>query len=562
VSELRPSLGGQVVSWIETFLVHGPGDVQGKPIHLDDEFAAFLWRCYEIWPAGYPLEGQRYFRRAMLSRPKGRAKSELAGMLCCVEFLGPARFDHWAKRGETSWWGYEFEPGEPVGEGVTNPIIRCFATEENQAGNTFSNALFMLEEGAVADAYGPIDTGLTRINHPERGFIISTTSAAGSKDGGLDTFACFDEVHLWTSTRLKALHATVTRNLRKRWNCWVLETSTMYCPGEGSVAEETHRADAELPHVLFDHKQAPLDVDIKDDEQLLAALRYVYGPAAEWMDLRGIMEDEFRDPTKRESDSRRYWLNQPWSAEEKFTFPHLWDACEHEDPAYEIPRAERVVLGFDGSFSDDSTALVACTVADKPHLQLVGMWERPEGVHQETWRVSRADVMETIRQACKRWRVLACAADPYGWAQSLEELLEEGIPVEEFPQGTRMFPASKRLHDMIAEGEITWSDPTSDGAFRRHMLNANVKHDSRGIRIVKDDSRRDLKVDAAVAAAIALATAANVVDATPNVWSIREVVEELRREQAPEPSHSDTLPARPVRRIIRTPAGPVSQPLH
>lgn len=31
------SLGWQVVDWIETILRHGPGDVQGEPIELDQE---------------------------------------------------------------------------------------------------------------------------------------------------------------------------------------------------------------------------------------------------------------------------------------------------------------------------------------------------------------------------------------------------------------------------------------------------------------------------------------------------------------------------------------------
>ena len=34
----------------------------------------------------------------------------------------------------------------------------------------------------------------------------------------------------------------------------------------------------------------------------------------------------FRDPQNRESDNRRYWLNQPWTTEDKFTTPNAWDA--------------------------------------------------------------------------------------------------------------------------------------------------------------------------------------------------------------------------------------------
>ena len=42
----NPSLGAEVCSWIETYLCHGPGDIQEEPIDLDDEFRAFVWRAY------------------------------------------------------------------------------------------------------------------------------------------------------------------------------------------------------------------------------------------------------------------------------------------------------------------------------------------------------------------------------------------------------------------------------------------------------------------------------------------------------------------------------------
>jgi hypothetical protein len=46
------SLGFALVDWIEAHLVHGPGDVEGEPITLDDEFAAFITRCYEVDDTG------------------------------------------------------------------------------------------------------------------------------------------------------------------------------------------------------------------------------------------------------------------------------------------------------------------------------------------------------------------------------------------------------------------------------------------------------------------------------------------------------------------------------
>jgi hypothetical protein len=61
-------------------------------------------------PAG-PGDGARVFDEAVLSRPKGRAKSELAGLIGVAEAFGPVRFDGWDA------------DGQPVGRPVTS--ARC-----------------------------------------------------------------------------------------------------------------------------------------------------------------------------------------------------------------------------------------------------------------------------------------------------------------------------------------------------------------------------------------------------------------------------------------------------
>jgi hypothetical protein len=516
---LYPTLGPLAIDWIETYLVHGPGDVQGQPIVLDEEFQAFIYRCYEMYPKGHPQSGRRVYRRAVLSRPKGRAKSELAGMLAMFEALGPCRFNGWDANGDPV--GVD---GEYSGLEVQAAVVRCFATAEDQAGNTYDNALYMAENGSVADEY-EVDAGLGRINFPETGgYILSTSSAPGSKDGGKDTFDVFDETHLWTLPRLKQLHSTVIRNLLKRRKAdgWAFETTTMYAIGEGSVAEETHTAikASPLAGVLFDHKQVPMDVDIDDDDAVYAGLQYVYGPFAKVMDLHGIIQEEFRNPTKRESEVRRYWFNQPWSLEEKFILPDEWDACKSD---IVIPARHFAVLALDGSFNNDSTALLAAAeIGDRMVLELVGLWEKPE-MAPEGWRVPRLDVMNAIHEARKHYAVAELTADPYGWSQTLEELDEGGLTVTEFPQnGPRMITATKRLYDYIVEGELAHN---GDRRLRRHMLNAKMKVDSRGQRLSKTSS--DAKIDAAVAGAMAVDTAAG--RGAPNIWSLSEAVERLQK---------------------------------
>ena len=125
-----PTLGYVAGLWIEAYCCHGPGDVQGEPVVLDSEIWEFLAHTYRI----HPESGQRVIDEAVLSRPKGRAKSEIAGFIGCFEAFGPARFSHWG------------EDGAPVGRKVTSPFLKCLATEESQAGNTFANIAFIAGE--------------------------------------------------------------------------------------------------------------------------------------------------------------------------------------------------------------------------------------------------------------------------------------------------------------------------------------------------------------------------------------------------------------------------------
>jgi phage terminase large subunit-like protein len=490
-STLNPTLGPIVCDWVEEYLVHGPGDVQGQPIELDAEFRAFVYRACEVYPRDHELAGRRVYRRTFLSRPKGRAKSELAGMLACAELLAPVRFDGWDS------------DGDPVGRPVTSPEVLCVATEEDQAGITYGNVSFMLANGEAADSY-PVDVGLTRTFLDGGGVIEPITAAATSKDGGKSTFIVCDETHLWTDPRLKRLHAVLTRNITKRRiaNGWLLETSTMYAPGEGSIAEETHKA-AGAASFLFDHRQAPMDLDLGDDGALRDALVRVYGPAAAWTNIDGIIADEFRNPTKRESDNRRYWLNQPVRTEDTWLVPGAWDACA--DLAREIDEGDEVVVGFDGSYNRDSTAIVACTVGPDPHLEMVAVWERGPDDPAD-WIVPAIEVMETIRATCAVWRVREIAADPYLWRSDLEALRDEGLPIVEFKQsGPAMIAACQRVFELVMSGAISHD---GDVDIARHVANAVTKTDARGTRITKASKSSTQHVDLAVAAVMAVDRAA------------------------------------------------------
>ena len=307
---LDRTLGVGVVEWIEANLVHGPGDVQGEPLRLDDEQTRFILDAYAINDAG-----RRLVRRAVYSRAKGRAKSELAAALVCAEALGPVRFSHWSDpKARTG----------PVGRCVTAPFIKCVATEEGQAGNTYGAVEFMLREGRAGLTPG-LDVALTRTFLPGGGEIRAVSSKAASKDGGKETFVNFDETHLYVGEGLVQTHATLRRNLGKRKQAepWSLETTTMYAPGEGSVAETAHvyaskimKGDVRDGGFLFDHVEGPPVDDFDDDAQSLASLRVAYGEASGWMDFDRLLADagearESVEAPRLVGEFRRYFLNQP-----------------------------------------------------------------------------------------------------------------------------------------------------------------------------------------------------------------------------------------------------------
>jgi hypothetical protein len=125
--------------------------------------------------------------------------------------------------------------------------------------------------------------------------------------------------------------------------------------------------------LLFDHRQAPAEIDFEDDDQLRAALVEAYGAAAGWIDLERMVA-EARDPQTREADFRRYFLNQATARDERWISPRQWE--ERASPRL-VASDERVVLGFDGSYNGDSTALVGCTIEDEPHLFVLAPGRNP-----------------------------------------------------------------------------------------------------------------------------------------------------------------------------------------
>lgn len=507
--QLAPTLGPQIVDWIheDAELVHGAGPVQGQKVnwYADEERLGFVYRAYELHPVqqcpscglwhdvpvwdypwrcpgrknarcGIVLPAMRAWTHYKLSRAKGWSKSGAASKLVVVEACGPARFD--------GWDAY----GEPVGRPVERPIINCFATEENQSGETYSAAAHIFQQLAASgwprrNGY-KLDFGTNKGEKSTRTFIhtpwgtIGTaqprTSSDSAAEGGQGTFAVADETHLWLSRLLKQLYETEVMNLGKGAGNegWVLETSTMYQPGRGSVAEESDKAAEEAgleSGICVDHRGAPDDIDVWEDRErhipdrdaLERATRIAYGGAYEWAVNMPQRIRLFRRPNLDPAELERKYLNRKVEQSDAFVFSPTWAKCRNDDldPDWQPDDGEHVVGGFDGSLTDDHTGLVGVHVPTAT-LFVIGHWdpadfptdEYPEGHAPEQL------VSDTVDETFKRLGVSRLYPDPPHWRSWVAEWGKKhpkAVKPFDTQSKHRMSPALKAFAEAVRTGALS-----------------------------------------------------------------------------------------------------------
>lgn len=330
------------------------------------------------------------------------------------------------------------------------------------------------------------------------------TSAAGTRLGQRVTFAVIDEPHLMSKRNGgHKLVATVRRNAGKM-NGRTFESTNAHLPGEDTVAERTHEAYLKgASGLLYDSREGDQVDDLGDREAVLASLRQAYGDSVAFVDIERIA-DEIADPATDPSDARRFYLNQLVGDVNDFVDVQAWDAL---GSSRAVAPGERIALGFDGSISDDATALWGCT--EDLFLFPLRVWERP--TDRGEWKVPRAEVHEEIRDAFDRYDVGLLVADPPKWWSEIEEWSatygESRVESLDTNSGRRFAPICDRFATAVREGSLSHD---GDLILRAHLsatsrktvrANADAADGRTQFVIVKKDHR---KIDAAVAACLAL----------------------------------------------------------
>lgn len=495
------SLGWQIAAWCADYL-RGP---DGGPWMFTDEQFRFL-----LWWYAIDEDGRWAYRTGVLQRCKGWGKDPLLAVICIVEFVGPCRFSHW-------------EGGEPVAVSNDNAWVQLVGTSMEQTKNTMAAIPSIVTERLKRE-YG-IEPGavLWRAMGKTRR-LEAITSNHRTMEGNRPSFVVLNEVHHWVSGNGgHDLYYTIDGNVTKIANSRYMAITNAFLPGEDSVGERLRKtADliiegrAKQARFLYDSLEAQADAPLSG-HLLPYVLDAVRGDAY-WLDIQATM-DSIAQAHITPSRSRRMYLNQIVASEEAIYGPAQWDplGIDVSTPDGRPDRGETITLGFDGSKSGDSTALVAIRVSDNCAFTL-GLWEPPEYDTGE-WEVDRHSVDSAVHQAFAEYDVVGFFCDVSLWESYIDswaelygaKVLING-PSAKNPfyfdmrgAGMRVPQAHERLVQTIYDGRLKHN---KDPRLRRHVLNAHRAFNNYGMTFRKESPDSSRKVDAYAALMLAHEAAA------------------------------------------------------
>ncbi|QZY52717.1 terminase large subunit domain-containing protein [Leucobacter tenebrionis] len=438
----------------ETFVPMPKGVGAGEP------FVLRPWQL-EIVKGLFPTEGRP--RTGLVSLPRGNGKTTLAALLALYELFAS----------ETA-----------------APQVMVVAGTEQVARHTLKIASRMIELSPELAERAHLLQASIKVPHTG-GELVTAASTVAALQGFDPSLLIVDELHTVTADDWEA----ATSVAGKRPESLTLAISTPSDSQDSVMFDlvKYGRKHAD-PAFYFKEFAAPEGCDILDEEAWATA-----NPAlGDFLTADGLMSVA---KTMREAAFRRYRLGQ-WVGSEDSWLPFgVWEKRASDR---ELEPGEKIVLGFDGSASGDSTALVACTMDG--HIAPIKIWVNPK---QPGWRVPRGEVTATVDWCFDTYHVVELAADPWGWRSEIEAWGKKhgARKVVEYNTGyrNRMGPATDRLYAAVIDGTMTHN---GDRVLAQHIGQTVATQTAVGAIVHKDKRNSPRKIDASVASIVAFDRAA------------------------------------------------------
>lgn len=453
---------------MERTLIHGEGDLFGRPYRLLPWHREFLWRWYELDPTD-PTAW--WYLEALVGAESGAVKTEFFAGLAMLEFAGPKEFRR------------------------LTPIITMAAASFDQAGELFGQAQIMA--GGTSDApveraplHGLFDVFDTEILYRDGmpGRIQRVAARAGTSEGGKETLLLGDELHEWLGAKGR-VYTVRAKSLTKRTpNPGRVCGMSTAGVGRGQIppidtdpllwrlyARGLVERDDPQSRYLFDWREAPPEIETQRDNEpaLRAALQRMRAADVAW-----IVDVRLREILTRKipwNEALRYYFNRftalaadSWLLE----LPGVWEECADDNAA--PADGSEVVVGVDMALHHDSVGVI---VAGRLSDGRVG-W------HPRVWtpdggKIDHLDVFGTIAGTyAERWRVRSVVYDPRFFEVPANMLEDQGFNVVEFPQSPdRLVAADGLLYELLRTHQLAHAD---DPALNEHARNAAWRETERG----------------------------------------------------------------------------------
>jgi hypothetical protein len=268
------------------------GFARGKPYKKYDwQFwcTANFYRVREdaVWDPEQPALNQAFvYRRALIVGPQKSGKGPDAATDVAVQAVGPSVFGGWARRGDaydcadhgcSCGWGWDYDPGEPMGMRHPSPLIQLTATSQEQVDNVYRPLTAMIHLGPLKQLL-KVRENFIRIvgdsDDPDMDRIDAVTSSALARLGNPISYAHQDESGTYTKTNKMRNVAETQRRGAAGMGGRSMEHTNPWDPAENSVAQTTYESQA--PDIFKFYRQPPKNLSFLDKRERRKILAYVY----------------------------------------------------------------------------------------------------------------------------------------------------------------------------------------------------------------------------------------------------------------------------------------------
>lgn len=461
-----------------------------------ERFNLTPWQCYSLKSMfEEKLDGTLRYRRFLLGLPRKQGKSILCSSIVLSTLI--------------------MQPNKRK--------IYSASLTMKQAKIVFEEVVDQIKKSKALSKYLKVTESANLVTNVITGSTYEVIAADSAMAQGFRPYlVIFDEIHELHTEKGQAFWEALMKGSGALKESLIICITTAGSRTEGllpslfSTLKELHDTpdhDSSFGGIWWG---APEDADISDPEVWKSAMPNL---KLGLYDLNHVA-DQYNEAEKtgRLNSFCRFELNQfitAGSEGDEFMSEDTFNLCYQ--PGARIEKGSKIWVGFDGSVSNDSTALVA--VDEKGNIEILGLWE-DDG--SKSWFVSKDEVNEKVDFIFQNYNVQKLSCDDNQFQSEVQKwAVKYRGKVERLPQSkTRMSPMS---NDFILSWVNQEYKHNNNLNLKKHLLNAMTMDDGRPTKKSKDSKD---KIDILIA--LILATGARR-KMQPNVDDARKRRELLSR---------------------------------